>query len=86
MSSTRNCELLGVCQHPQRECTGACEATPVLPFWLADDEPRDEPKDLQHRWQSVAAAVSCAVVALAGLAGFVLLCIGAGAMWQWWQP
>lgn len=27
----RTCEALGICQHPERECTGACEQVPRLP-------------------------------------------------------
>jgi hypothetical protein len=32
----RTCEALGVCQHPERECPGACELPPKLPGELID--------------------------------------------------
>ena len=35
--AARTCESLGVCQHPQRECPGACEQKPRLHSW----EPAD---------------------------------------------
>lgn len=28
-----NCEALGVCRHPDRECTGACELPPRIKGW-----------------------------------------------------
>lgn len=29
--AARSCESMGVCQHPERECTGACDLPPALP-------------------------------------------------------
>jgi hypothetical protein len=29
--AARTCEALGVCQHPERECRGACEQRPRVP-------------------------------------------------------
>ena len=31
------CESLGVCQHPERECQGACEQKPRVPSWQPMD-------------------------------------------------
>ena len=30
-NAARTCESLGICQHPQRECQGACEQKPRVP-------------------------------------------------------
>lgn len=37
--AARTCEALGLCQHPERECVGACEQTPRVPFWTEDNAP-----------------------------------------------
>lgn len=34
----RTCEALGICQHPERECPGACEQTPRLPELTTDEQ------------------------------------------------
>ena len=33
----RTCEALGVCQNPERECSGACELPPKLPGQLIEN-------------------------------------------------
>lgn len=33
----RTCEALGICQHPERECPGACEQIPRVPGVLHCD-------------------------------------------------
>jgi hypothetical protein len=30
-AAVRTCEAMGVCQHPERECAGACEKEPRVP-------------------------------------------------------
>ena len=37
-----SCEALGVCQHTEQECPGACRQTPALPVQFAGDEPDDD--------------------------------------------
>ena len=41
--AARTCESLGVCQHPERECAGACEQKPALHAW----EPTDPTQPVQ---------------------------------------
>ena len=41
--AARTCESLGVCQHPERECQGACEQKPRIHAW--------EPTDTTHAVQ-----------------------------------
>ena len=35
--AARTCESLGICQHPERECQGACEQKPRVPEWQPTD-------------------------------------------------
>ena len=41
-TTPRSCEALGVCQHTEQECPGACRQTPALPVQFAGDEPDDD--------------------------------------------
>ena len=36
-NAARTCESLGICQHPQRECQGACEQKPRIHSWEQTD-------------------------------------------------
>lgn len=38
-TAPRTCEAMGICQHPERECPGACEQPPRVPFWTEDNAP-----------------------------------------------
>lgn len=74
----RTCEALGVCQHPDRECNGACELPPKLPGVLRDDMARPtEPLD------SIAPY-------LVDIAQVALICLTAGcisaALFSVWPP
>ena len=37
VKAARTCESLGICQHPERECQGACEQKPRVPSWQPTD-------------------------------------------------
>ncbi len=65
-----NCEALGVCQHPDRECTGACEAKPALPVWFEGPEPLLHSDATIYRVVFGATAL-ISLFALCGAAGYL---------------
>lgn len=61
--AARSCEALGVCQHPERECAGACEQTPALPAGdpaLPDEQALDQ---REQRFVNVLAVAMCGLTA-----------------------
>jgi hypothetical protein len=67
-----NCEALGVCQHQDRECIGACEAKPALPVWFVGDEPGLFTHADATIYRVVfGAAALVSLVALCGTAGYL---------------
>lgn len=82
--AARTCESLGVCQHPDRECAGACEKKPRVPSW----EPTDPTQPVQGFTVETFGRdnfVTCLLVV--ALSGATLgIAYGAGRwMWQAYQ-
>ena len=82
-NAARTCESLGVCQHPERECVGACEQKPRVPSW----QPTDPTQPVQGFTVETFGRdnfVTCLLIA--ALSGATLgILYGAGRwLWQMW--
>ena len=79
-TAARTCEAMGVCQHPERECAGACEQKPRIHSW----EPID-PTHSIHDWRIEDLGrdnlVTCLLVA--ALAGATLGIVYGAGRWLW---
>lgn len=62
--AARTCEALGICQHPSRECAGACEQVPRLP------EFDPEAMTLLH-WANVAAIGLISLIVICCFVGYL---------------
>jgi hypothetical protein len=71
--AARTCEALGICQHPSRECTGACEQTPQIPAMKPTTA---------ELWQRFCFWGRVVVV---GLGSLIVLCGFAGYLWVRWH-
>ena len=82
-NAARTCESLGICQHPQRECQGACEQKPRIHSW----EPTDPTHAVQGwRIEDLGRDNLVTAVLIAATIGATLgILYGAGRwMWQAW--
>ena len=79
-NAARTCESLGICQHPQRECQGACEQKPRVPSW----QPTQPVQGFTVETFGRDNFVTCLLVA--ALSGATLgILYGAGRwLWQTW--
>ena len=82
-NAARTCESLGICQHPERECVGACEQKPRVPSWQPTD-PTQPAQGLTVETFGRDNFVTCLLVA--ALSGATLgILYGAGRwLWQTW--
>lgn len=85
--AARTCEALGVCQHPERECIGACEQKPRMP--VADSTYPADPTAPVQSWriEDFGRDNLLTAVLVAALSGATLgIVYGAGRwLWQAWQ-
>ena len=83
VKAARTCESLGVCQHPERECTGACRQVPRIHAW----EPTDPTHAIRDwRIEDLGRDNLVTAVLIAATIGATLgILYGAGRwMWQAW--
>jgi hypothetical protein len=82
-NAARTCESLGICQHPERECVGACEQKPRVPSWQPTD-PTQPAQGFTVETFGRDNFVTCLLVA--ALSGATLgILYGAGRwLWQTW--
>jgi len=73
----RTCEALGICQHPERECPGACEQIPRLPGVQHDELAQPtEPLELIEPLTVVKRALLALICLAAACIGGSLMVVG----------
>ncbi len=81
--AARTCESLGVCQHPERECVGACEQKPRLP--ASDALSPSDPSHAVQDWriEDLGRDNFVTAVLMVALCGATLGIVYGGARWAW---
>lgn len=76
------CEALCICQHPEQECTGACEQVPCVPVAGDDHDLYQWPGYRPCYWLTVTAIALASLLILGSVAGYLYGRFGA-VFWAW---